>query len=154
MSKAALGKHFLVVVADESRAILYTHDTRSGPLTEWRSFDNETARAKTADLMSDRGGRAFDSHGQGRHTMSSEKSGPKQHAASVFARQIAGEVTADVNTGRCRGFALIAAPRFLGELRDALSSSTKVEPYVSVNKDVVGKDPSVISALLADARGA
>ena len=72
-------KYYLVVVADESRAVLYHRERRRGPMQEAGGFENEAARLKTDDLIADRGGRAFDSHGQGRHTMTAEKSDPKQH---------------------------------------------------------------------------
>ena len=140
-------KHYLVVVADESKAILYSHDTLSGPLRQLSQFNNEAARMKTEDLISDRGGRSFDSHGHGRHAMG-EKNGPHHHAAEVFAKQIAERIASGTHKGTLRGFALVAAPRFLGMLRDALSSSTKVEPWTSVDKDVVGKDAAVIRDLL------
>jgi protein required for attachment to host cells len=145
-------KHFLAVVADEAQAILYTHDTRSGPLSPWQRFENDMAHAKNVDLASDRGGRSFDSHGQGRHSMTSDKTSPREQAATMFAKRIAKEVTADINTGQVRGYALIAAPRFLGELRDALAIATNSEPYASINKDVVDKDPAVIAEMLASAQ--
>ena len=145
-------KHFLAVVADEAKALLYTHETRSGPLTEWQSFDNDTAHAKNVELVSDRGGRSFDSHGQGRHSVTSDKKGPKEQAATRFAKRIAKEIAMDLNSGQCRGYALLAAPRFLGELREALAVVTTTEPDVSINKDVVDKDPAAIAELLADAR--
>ncbi len=141
-------KHYLVVVADESRAVLYSHETLSGPLSQLTELDNEAARMKTEDLITDRGGRSFDSHGQGRHTMTGGKYGPKHHAAEVFAKQIAERIASSTHKGTCRGFALVAAPRFLGMLRDALSSSTKAEPWTSVDKDVVGRDAAIIRDLL------
>ena len=142
-------KHYLVVVADESKAVLYSHDTLSGPLTPLTAFDNGAARMKTEDLISDRGGRSFDSHGHGRHAMVGEKSSPKQHAAEVFAKQIAERIASSTHRGTCRGFALVAAPRFLGLLREAISTSTKAEPWTSVDKDVVDKDAAVIRELLS-----
>ena len=145
-------KHFLAVVADEARAIFYTHETKSGSLTEWRRYKNDIARAKTADLVTDRGGRSFDSNGQGRHSVASDRDGPKQLAARRFAKRIADAIAADVNSGSCRGYALVAAPRFLGELREAVATSTSNEPYASVNKDVVDQDAATIAALLARAR--
>jgi protein required for attachment to host cells len=141
-------KHYLVVVADEAGAVLYTRDTLYGPLEKRRTFANDAARMKTGDLISDRGGRSFDSHGQGRHTMASEKAGPRQHSATVFAKRVAGHVAEDMQSGRCRGFALIAAPRFLGELRREIGLLVKSEPYAAVDKAVVGSDASVIEKLL------
>ena len=144
----ATDKHYLVIVADEASAIFYTRDALYGPLKTWRTFSNDAARLKTGDLISDRGGRSFDSHGQGRHTMANEEAGPRQHIATVFAKTVAGHVAADMRSGHCRGFALIAAPRFLGELRREIQTLVKAEPYVTVDKAVVGSDESVIEKLL------
>jgi protein required for attachment to host cells len=145
----AADKHFLVVVADEARATFYTRDALYGPLEMGRTLSNDAARMKTGDLISDRGGRSFDSYGKGRHTMGGEKGGPKQHAATVFAKIIAGQVAEDMQSGRCRGFAVIAAPRFLGELRREIRTLVKAEPYATVGKALVGSDVSVIEKALA-----
>jgi protein required for attachment to host cells len=138
-----------VVVADESSAIIYGRESLSGPMRELFSLDNATARMKTDQLISDSGGRSFDSHGKGRHTMGHEKADPKKTAAMAFAKQIAERIVKGTYDGSFRGFALVAAPRFLGVLRDALSVATTVEPYTTVDKEVVGKDVAVIEKLLA-----
>ena len=144
-------KHFLVVVADESKAVIYTRDSLSGPLQQSHTFENEAARLKSGEILADRGGRSFDSHGQGRHTMANEKADPKQHLAEKFARDVAEHIAADVRKGTCRGYALVAAPHFLGTLRPELTGRTTMEPYATVDKSVVGKAESVIEKLLADA---
>ena len=146
---APADKHYLVVVADEASAVFYTRRKVYSPLHKWRTLSNDEARMKAEELIADRGGRAFDSHGQGRHTMTSEKAGPKEHLATVFARQIAEIVSADMHSGYCRGFALVAAPRFLGELRSEISTRVKAEPYATVDKAVVGSEEAVLEKLLA-----
>ena len=118
-------KHYLVVVADESRAIFYTHETRRGPLKEVGSLANEAARMKTQDLVTDRSGRSFDSHGHGRHAMAGDKGGPRQHAAEMFAKSVADRIASSLYDGSCRSYALVAAPRFLGLLRDAIGTATR-----------------------------
>ena len=142
-------KVFWVVVADESKAIVYTRATKSGPLREVFSLANEAARMKTEQLISDSGGRSYDSKGKGRHTMTNEKVDSKKQAALIFAKQIAERIGRVMHDGSCRGFALIAAPRFLGVLREAVSTATSIEPYATVNKEVVGQDTAVIEKLLA-----
>ena len=144
-------RFFWVIVADESQAVVYTRDSRSGPLSQAFSLANEVARMKTSELISDSGGRSFDSKGKGRHTMTNERDDAKTHAAQQFARDIAARIAKVVHDGSCRGFALVAAPRFLGELRSAVSGATNEEPYATVDKDVVGKDTATIEKLLADA---
>ena len=155
MTRQALGsdKFFWVVVADESNAVVYARASRNGPLHEVFSLENDTARMKTEQLISDSGGRRFDSKGMGRHTMSNEKVDPKRHAASIFAKQIAARIGKVMHDGSCRGFALVAAPRFLGVLRDAVSVATTAEPYATVDKEVVGQDTAVIEKLLASQGG-
>ena len=146
---ASADKCFWIVVADESKALVYARDSKSGPLRELFSMHNEVARRKRGDLVSDREGRSFDSGGLGRHAMTEEKSGPKRHAAEAFAKHIAKRIAKVLNQGTCRGFALIAAPRFLGELRDAIEAVTRTSPYLTIDKDVVGKDPATIEKLIA-----
>jgi len=85
----ATAPYWTVVVADESRVLFYARDSMSGPLRELFSLDNDTARKKTDQLISDSGGRSFDSYGKGRHTMGHEKADPKKIAAMAFAKQIA-----------------------------------------------------------------
>lgn len=142
-------KCFWVVVADESCAIVYARDSRSGPLRKLFSLNNKSAREKTDQLISDKGGRSFDSKGKGRHTMADEKSDPKKRAATIFAKKIAERVGKVLHDGSCRGFALVAAPRFLGVLRNAISIATTVTPYATVDKEMVGQDTAVIEKLLA-----
>jgi len=141
--------YWAVVVADESSAIVYARDSLSGPMRELFSLDNDTARKKTDQLISDSGGRRFDSYGKARHTMSHEKADPKKTAAMAFAKQIAERIAKGTYDGSCRGFALVVAPRFLGVLREALSIATAVEPYATVDKEMVGQDAEVIEKLLA-----
>jgi len=150
-SAATANKSFWVVVADEAAAVIYARDRRHGPLALLYTFDNADARKHVGEIISDRGGRAFDSFGAGRHTMAREKSGPKRHLAEVFAKEIAERIAKALHDGSCRGYALVAAPRFLGLLRTALASTTTVEPYVTVDKHVVQKDAAFVEELLAGA---
>lgn len=141
-------KTFWIVVADESQAIIYTRATRRAPLDLVCSLENAAARKKAGDLVADRGGRSFDSIGAGRHTMSAEKVDPKKQASIAFAKQIAERIGKATHDGSCRGYALIAAPRFLGILRDAVSKKCKFEPFKTIDKDVVGQDTAVFQKLV------
>ena len=143
----------LVIVADESRAELYLREGPHGPLQALRTLTNKVARLKTEALISDRGGRSFDSHGQGRHTMESDKDAPKQHIARGFAKRIARRIGAELHKGAFDEFALIAAPKFLGLLRHELEAVTKVRPVATINKDVVGQRETVIGELLDSVLG-
>lgn len=137
-----------VIVADEAQAIVYAQTTRRTPLSEFFSLQNEMARKKDLDLKSDRDGRSFDSFGQGRHSMTKEKADPKTHAATVFAKEIADRISRAMHDGQCRSYALVAAPKFLGLLRTALSTAGVTDPYIAIDKELVGQDTAVIQQLL------
>lgn len=141
-------RSFWVIVADESKAIIYSRKTRHGPMKELFTLENEAARVKTGELLSDRGGRSFDSAGKGRHTMAKEKSGPKRHLAEAFAKQIAERIGKASHAGSCIGYSLVAPPRFLGLLRDALGPTAANDPLQTVAKEVVGKDTTFLRNLL------
>ena len=141
-------KAFWVVVADESRAAVYARETKRGPMRELFELDNPDGRKKPGELVTDRGGRAFDSGGQGRHAMGQEKSGPKGQIAAAFAKQIATRIGKATHNGECRGYVLVAAPRFLGVLRDAVATNCSVAPYKTIDKDVVGRDTGFLQKLV------
>jgi protein required for attachment to host cells len=141
-----------IMVADESAATVYSRKSRRAPLIGVFQTTNEAGRKKTADLISDRGGRSFDSHGQGRHTMMKEQSGPKQRASVAFAKDLAGRISNAVRDGTCDEIVLIAAPRFLGVLRDALEKAGNVIPAQTIDKEMVGRDAADIEKLLENRR--
>lgn len=147
-SSTLRSKSYWVVVADEAGAVFYDRKTRRGPLERMFAMDNEDARKKTGELISDHGGRSFDSYGQGRHTMVKEKNGPKERSSLRFAKDIAERITRALHDGSCPEFALIAAPRFLGALRAALASAGNAKPFVTVDKDLVAHDAAAIQKIL------
>lgn len=144
-------KKYWVVVADESSATIYVRDTRHARMRKSFSFNNDVARMKTGDLIADKGGRSFDSHGDGRHTMANERAGPQRESAIRFAKSLAARIKDGRYRGVCRDYALVAAPRFLGDLRQALATAGVDNPYFEIAKDLVGHDVGQIEQLL-DAR--
>lgn len=139
-----------IVVADEAGAVFYSREKKHAALHELFSMDNAQARDKTGALISDRDGRSFDSHGHGRHAMTKEKVDPKRQIAIRFAKEIAERIARAMHKGDCRRLALIAAPRFLGVLRPALVTKGVAEPFLTIDKEVVGNDVCAIEKLLTE----
>jgi protein required for attachment to host cells len=109
-----------IVVANQSGARIYTVDRARGPLIELHRLDHAAARRHEGDLISDRPGRAFDSVGPGRHSMEPAKDA-KEHEAELFAKQVAERVESARVENRFSKLILVAAPYFLGLLRQKLS---------------------------------
>ena len=142
------GDRFLVVVADEALAIIYGRETRRAPLQERHRLENHVARRKGVELVSDRGGRAFDSFGAGRHAMGKELHGPKRQSSEAFARQVAECIELYRQSGNCIAYTVVAAPRFLGMLRQALARTSCPAPATTIDKDVTGCDTDFIQQLV------
>lgn len=142
--------HWWVIVADESRVRLFHREKKYSDLETVEQFENSALRPKTADYLADRGGRSFDSHGRGRHTLVKEKSNPKSMAAMDFARQIAERVANARQGGEFSQLAIVAAPRFLGRLRAALEARS-IDPAYCIDKDMTKAQTGAIRDLLDQA---
>lgn len=108
-----------VVVADQSKARIFTVEDPRGPLLQVDELEHPEARKREQELTSDRPGRSFDSGGQGRHAMGASVE-PKKEEAIRFAKQVADYLQAAHHEGRFNRLVLVAGPPLLGLLRDKL----------------------------------
>lgn len=112
-----------VVVADQSKARIFTVEDSRGPLLQVDELEHPEARKREQEMVSDRPGRSFDSAGQGRHAMGTSVE-PKKEEAIRFARQVADYLQAAHHEGRFNHLLLVAGPTLLGLLRENLKSLT------------------------------
>jgi protein required for attachment to host cells len=136
-----------IVVANEADCVIYFFPSVD-ELCQVTMMHNEAGRQKTAELVSDRDGRSFDSQGQGRHTMGREEHGPRQEAAEGFARDIVARINQAFDQGEIESFVLIAAPRFLGVLRKSIDARGRAQPKREIDKDIVAQGLAGVTRLL------
>ena len=120
-----MSKHW-IVVADQSKARIFTVDDPRGELQELEQLENPTGRDQAQTLGSDRPGRSFDSSGQGRHAMGTSVE-PKEQEAVRFAKQIGDRLRTACHAGRCNRLLLVAGPHFIGLLKEQLDSLADVK---------------------------
>lgn len=132
-----------VVVADSSRARIFTVQTPRGPLEELESLVNPEGRMHERDLTADKPGRAFDSVGEGRHATGQMISAKEQEILR-FAKDISDRLEAARVEGKCDKLILIAAPKFLGHLRQNLSTPTTALVTQEINKNLAQQDAAEI----------
>ncbi len=113
-----------LVVADNSKARIFSVDSRMGPIEEIESITHEEARLHEQDMTSDLPGRSNGKGGAGGHAYQDEVS-PKQQENINFARKIAVALDAARKGGRFKQVMLVAAPAFLGNLRNQLTAQTQ-----------------------------
>ena len=110
-----------VVVADQSKARIFTVADPHGELLDVGELEHPEARDREQTMTSDRPGRGFDSQGQGNHAMGSTDA-PGKQGTLRFVKQVADHVQTAHNEGRCNRLLLVAGPPLLGLLRDNLKT--------------------------------
>lgn len=113
------------------------------------TFDNPGARAKQMDFTSDRLGRSFDSHGEGRHAMEVEVE-PKEQEQIRFAKLIADRLEKGRVDNDFERFVVVAAPAFLGQLRANFGAPLSSLVSLEVDKDYTALRPEDLRARLPE----
>ncbi len=138
-----------VVVADSAKARILMAEKPGMELSEIEVLNHPEGRLHEQELTTDLPGRTFDSVGEGRHTMSSSVD-PKKQEMIKFARQVTDHLEVGRATGRFEKLYLIAAPAFLGHLREHLSASLQRIVMGSLDKNLVAQDETMVRAQLPD----
>lgn len=133
----------LVVVAESSRARIFTMENPNTPLTELQDMLHPEGRAHTHNLTSDLPGRSFDRQGQGRHAMQ-DPVDVKEQEALVFAEQLADFINTKFGERGMDRLYIAAAPHFLGHLRKKLGDEAKRHIVRQLNKNLVTMDEAEI----------
>lgn len=131
-----------VVVADEAIARILEWPETGDELVPVQELTDPDAHAKGADLRRDAVGRRAGSGpggtlGTAGHATESAGEDLRHREAEGFAKQVAQHLHAALNEGRFDELRLVAAPRFLGMLRKALSPQVSRVVSDELNKDLV-----------------
>jgi len=132
-----------VLVAESSRAKLYTVNGRLAPITEIEAMVHPESRMHEGDLVSDSAGSDGGSVGQGRHVIDS-KNTARDHESLEFARALASRLDSARTNGDFDNLVLIAPPEFLGHLRGNLSKEVLSMVSRQVDKNLVQKPAEVL----------
>ena len=130
-----------VLVADNSRARIFSADKPASPLQEIRDFTHPEARLHEGDLVTDKSGR--DRGAAGAHGVGSDQA-HKQDGVEKFAAQVCGELDAARGNGEFRKLYVVAAPAFLGMLRKHQTNPLKQLVVGEVDKNLATQDPASI----------
>ncbi len=136
-----------VVVADGSRARVFSRAKRFSDLQPVEVLEEPDARTRERELISDRPGRSFDSHGSGRHAMGSNSSA-KDEILEEFARRIAHRIEAGRTGGDFHHLILVAAPAVLGAIRLILSNASRQLIVGEVSKNLAHHEAADIQKIL------
>ena len=151
-----------IVVADEANASIYDLERRSdllpgrGILQVTGSLSDPAAHLHNRDFNSDRPGRKDDHaaltgarRGATAHHGVGNGASPREREAALFAARIAAHLDQDRARGMPEALVLVAAPHFLGLLRQALPASLRHRVTNEIHKDLVHEPPEHLQSHLA-----
>lgn len=113
-----------ILVADSSRARVFTAETPSSPLQEINDLAHPAARMHEQRMTSDLPGKDNGNIGTGGHSYQ-DQTGPKEQGVIDFAKRISEYLEEGKNAHRFEQLLIISAPSFLGTLRNQLSAQTR-----------------------------
>ncbi len=123
-----------IVVADSSRARIFTADSGHSPMVEIKTMAHPAARLHEGDMVSDRPGREWDGSATS-HGMNGEI-GAKQEEEVRFANEVCHVLESGRTDAQFEKLYIIAAPRFLGTLRKHLSNSLQKLVSAEISKNL------------------
>lgn len=120
-----------VLVADNSRARIFSADKPASPLTEIQDFAHPEARLHESEITTDS---SFIDH----------ENALRDESANRFASSVCSALESGRMQGRFNKLYVVAAPGFLGKIRKTLSSPTRKLVAAEINKNISTQDPGSI----------
>ena len=134
-----------VVVADRSRARIFSIEKPRGPLNEIEDLVHPESRAHDRDLTSDRPGRTSGDN----HVLGTAHSARDQQAHE-FVREIASRLDSGRNGAQFERLVLVAGPDVLGLLRKAMNGHLAKLVVREVEKNLTQQRADEIRKLLPE----
>lgn len=103
------------------------------------TLENPRGRLQAGEIDSDRPGRG----GHGSRTHAGEETATA-HVEQEFVLQLSTMLDRERNAGVFDQLIIVAGPRFLGKLREALSEPTRRLIKVALNKELIDPTPAVL----------
>jgi protein required for attachment to host cells len=135
----------LIVVADRETARFFRHAHPGATLEPAGGIEHPSA----GETRSDRPGRTFDSAGQGRHAMEPQTT-YQEAERYTMAADVAAAAHIALDDGDVDRLVLIAEPKILGELRQALRKSARERVVLELGSHLTQADPNELARRLTE----
>ena len=124
-----------VLIADGARARILENDGPGHGQTEVKGHEFSADHSATHELVSDRQGRSFSSHGPGRSAIAPH-SDPHRELKTKFAHQLAEVLRRGLEQHAYDRLIIVATPVTLGDLRSSLSDAVRSTIIGEVAQDL------------------
>ena len=137
-----------LLVAHKSGAQIF--EKRGRDLSLLREIPHDEGRLQDRELGAGGPGRDVERQGKGRHALGRERQRAIESENMRFIRQLAGLLEDGRVHNRFSKLVLVAEPRFLGEMRAALTPETGALISTTQGKDLAWMDTQAIKEYLQD----
>ena len=124
-----------IVIADGAQARILENNGPGKGLTPLPAEEMHQALHPSRDINADRPGRTHDRMGPGRHSME-PTSDPHREEKRHFAAEVAGHLNAAALKQSYDRLVLVAPPKTLGDLRQALNKEASAKVDGELSKDL------------------
>ena len=138
-----------IVVADSSRARIFTAATPSAPLEELEDLTHPESREHEQELVTDLPGKHRNDTGIGAHGFQDEVE-PKEQETIRFAKFLARHMDEGRKQKRYQQMIIVAAPSFLGRLRNEMTDPTRKLVVYELDKNLTQQTPEDIRSHLPE----
>lgn len=136
-----------ILVADSSRAKIYEADLTLENVAEVHDMVHSEARLQARELISDLPGRNVSARSGSHHNFSPQTS-THQQEVQAFAKEVVQVLDAGRNKQAFTKLALVAAPDFLGHIRNGMPPPLRKMVVHEVDKNVVKQPVPALRKLL------
>lgn len=131
-----------ILVSDASAARLFSRQN-TGSLSRVEAFYHDDSRKHEGDLRTGGKGEVEDSAAHGRHQADPQTRTSEKHE-DIFAKKVVDKLKSGLNDNAFDELVLVAAPQFLGRLRDHLDSPLSQRVAATIDKDWTHQDDAAI----------
>jgi protein required for attachment to host cells len=138
-----------IVVADRGRALVFENQGPGKGVKRAAIPQKESPHRAAREIMADKPGRAFDSHGQGRHAMEPQTD-PVKVEMRTFLAEVIGDLSRAHRDKKFDRLVLIAPPAALGEMRKLLPQELELLVIGEIDKDLTHANASELTRHLGE----
>ena len=139
-----------ILVADSSRGKIFESPDGRKPWREIEEFEHPEGRAHNRDLRTDAQGRYYGKGEREQGHVAPPQVSPTEHEAELFAKRLSDHLNKARTEHRYVKLGIVAAPKFLGLLRQHLPREVEKLVAVTSAKDVAWLDVRSIAEYLGE----
>jgi protein required for attachment to host cells len=140
-----------VLVADGAHAKIFVGAKKGLRLHETPKETFDATRERSRELGTDRQGRMSTPAMGGQRNAIDWRTDPRRYVEQTFIKSVAEHVEAAVKSGEVNQVVLVAAPRALGDLRNALGDHARAKVVAEVDRELVNEPAETIRDYVLEA---